>query len=44
VLGKSRLDFGAQHWYTQGNRDGNKSLILLILLKLCGNPSLSALL
>jgi hypothetical protein len=36
------LDFRAQHWYTRTNRASVKSLILLTLLKRCGNPSLSA--
>ena len=39
--GPPRLDFGAQHWYTRVNRVDNKPLILLDLLMLSGNPSLS---
>lgn len=37
-----RLDFRAQDWYTRANRANVKPLILLILLKRRGNPSLSA--
>jgi len=35
------LDVGAQDWYTRRVRSSNKPLILLYLLKLRGNPSLS---
>lgn len=36
------VDFGTQDWYTRPHRVANKCLILLSLLKLRGNPSLSA--
>ena len=39
----TRLDFRAQDWYTRANRANVKPLILLILLKRRGNPSLSPL-
>ena len=40
--GAMLLDFGAQRWYTGHLRVNDKPLILLTLLKLRGNPSLSA--
>jgi hypothetical protein len=37
---RKSVDFGTQDWYTRHLRANGKSLILLRLLKLSGNPSL----